>query len=228
MSLLIGARGKGFVVVLSDGISLRKKDGKTSVERRDLTKVFKIADRPCVVAQHGQNEVGGLAVESVLTNENFQRVQSQSWAKGLNVAMARTVSRLDSSVCQTLKSSKERGLFGLWFAGYWPCTSNPEIAELVWQQTGHNRVRTTMIPHRELVIGGGGMKFLREFLSKPINKDFDARKILQEPVEYTMELVKKLYSIAEQRQKKAGENIFGGRRHMAVITRDGVDLGPLD
>ena len=228
MSLLIGARGRDFVVVLTDGISLRKKDGNTKVESRDLQKMFQIGDRPCVLAHHGQNELGQLKVNSVLTGENFQKVQSRAWALGLNVAMARTVNRLDSTVSQTLKSSKERGLFGLWFAGFWPCTGNPEITELVWQQSSPNRVRVSMLPHRELVIGGSGLKFLREFLSKPINKELNPANILREPVEYSMALVKKLYSIAEERQKRAGEEGFGGQRRMAVITRYGVDLGPLD
>ncbi len=228
MSLLLGVRGKDFVVVLADGISLRTTDDKTVVERLDLKKVFAVKGRPCVLAHHGQNEVGGLRIDSLLTNENFQRVQTDAWVKGLNVAMATTINRLDSVVSQTLKSSPRGNLFGLWFAGFWPCTTNPEIAELVWQHSGTNRVRTAMMPHNELVIGGGGLKHLREYLGKPIDKEFSAKKIASSPVEYSMELVKKLYAIAEERQKQAGEEVFGGQRQMAVITRDGVDLGPLN
>lgn len=228
MSLLLGARGKDFVVLLADGISLRKTDEKTVVEHLDLKKLFQLGDRPCVIAHHGQNELGGLQVESVLTNPSFQKLQAQAWSQGLNVAMARTVERLDSVVSQTLKSSQHRNLFGLWFTGFWPCTSNPEISELVWQHSGRNRVRTAMMPHKNLVMGGGGFKYLRDYLSKPVSKEFNINKIATSPAEYSMELVRKLYAIAEQRQKEAGEKIFGGKRMMALITRDGVDLGPLN
>jgi hypothetical protein len=228
MSLLLGARGKDFVVLLADGISLRKTDEKTLVEHLDLKKLFQVGERPCVIAHHGQNELGGLPVESVLTNPSFLKLQGRAWNQGLNVTMARSVERLDSVVCQTLKSSPHRNLFGLWFAGFWPCTTNPEISELIWQHSGHNRVRTTMMPHKHLVMGGGGIKYLRDFLSKPINKEFDASKIATSPAEYAMELVKKLYTIAEKRQQEAGEKTFGGERTMALITRDGVDLGPLN
>ena len=228
MSLLIGARGRGFVVLLADGYSLRTTDQGTAVEREDLSKIFKIGERPCVVAHHGQNELGRLPVSKVLTSPDFQRLQSRAWTQGLNVATARAVTRLDSVVSQTLKSSSQRNLFGLWFAGFWPCTSNPEIAEIVWQHSGNNRVRTALMPHKELVIGGGGLKYLREFLRQPISDKFDAGKIASSPVEYAMGLVKELYRIAASRQRDAGKEIFGGVRRMAVITPDGVDLGPLD
>ncbi len=228
MSLLLGARGKDFVVLLADGISLRKTDEKTVVEHLDLVKLFQIGDLPCVIAHHGQNELGKLQVGSVLTGPSFQKQQVRSWNQGLNVAMARCVERLDSVVSQTLKSSRHRNLFGLWFTGFWPCTSNPEISELVWQYSGHNRVRTAMMPHKQLVMGGGGFKYLREFINKPIGKDFDIDKIVDSPAEYSMELVKHLYSIAEKRQEEAGERLFGGKKTMALITREGVDLGPLD
>jgi hypothetical protein len=226
MSLLIGARGKNFVVLIADGFSLRIQDKKSKVERRDLKKIFPIGDHPCVMAHHGQNEIGGLTVESVLTGNEFQRVQSRVWNQGLNAAMAKTVSRLDSSVSQTLKSSPQRGLFGLWFAGFWPCTPNPEITELAWQHSAHNRVRIAMIPHKHLVIGGSGMKHLRDYLGKPLDQEFSADKIASAPVEYSMEFVKKLYDVAIERQKQSGEKHFGGVRRMAVITPDGVDIGP--
>lgn len=228
MSLLLGARGKDFVVLMTDGFSLRTSDKGTTVENGDLKKLFQIGDRPCVIAHHGQNELGAVKVGSVLTNPVFQKVQASAWAQGLNVAMARAVTRLDSSVSQTLKSSPAGNLFGLWFAGFWPCTANPEITELVWQHSGNNRVRTSMMPHKELVIGGGGLKHLREFLGRPIDDEFSAGKIMASPVEYSMALVKRLYEIAAERQASAGEKIFGGTRQMAVITRDGVDLGPMD
>ena len=228
MSFLIGARGKDFVVVIADGYSLRVTAEDTSVERTDAPKIFKLGELPCVVAHHGQNELGQVRVESVFKSDGFQRMHTRSWNRGLNVAMGRTIERLDSVVSQTLKSSKHRGIFGMWFAGFWPCSGMPEITELVWSQRSANAVRIAVQPFGNLVVGGSGLEYLREFFKKPVDEEYDARELWNKPVEYSMELVKRLYAVAIKKQKAEGKMNFGGTRTMAVITRDGVDLGPLD
>lgn len=236
MSLLLGARGKDFIVLLADGYSLHvteeksgeEKKVKTTVTRRDLPKLFSLGKLPCVVAHHGQNKLGGLRVERVLTGATFQRMQTQAWSQGLNVAMAKTVEQLDSVVSQTLKSSRQRNMFGLWFAGFWPCTDIPEITELAWVQRSANGVRVAMQPFANLVLGGSGARHLREYLKGPVDDEFDAAKLAKSPPEYAMEMLKRMYGIGLERQKKAGRNEFGGQRQMALITRDGVDLGPLN
>jgi len=216
------------VVLLADGISLRTTEGVTVVERHDLRKLFQIGELPCVIAHHGQNEIGALPVATLLTGSEFQQNQSRAWSRGLNVAMARCLAHLDPTVSQTLKSSPLRQVFGLWFAGFWPCTAGSEICELVWQSAGANRVRAALTTHEGLVIGGSGVKYIREYLRQPVNKTLDAANITRAPIDYSMTLLKELDQIATQRQEAAGETVFGGQRAMAVITRDGVDLGPLN
>jgi hypothetical protein len=228
MSLLIGIRGAGFVVVLTDGMSVRMKDGQPVPVKLDQRKIFPIHDLPCALVHHGLNEVGGVGIEQLMTNQTFIKMQARSWSKGLNVALARTITHLDAPVSQTMKSLAKPFTFGLWFAGLWPCTRLPELTELVWHEPTPKRVRTIIKPHESLVIGGSGMRFIRDYLSAPADKDIDVSKIGSSPAEYSMELIKRLYEVAIRRQRAEGKPpIFGGQRQMAVITRDGVDYGPL-
>ena len=225
MTLLLGARGRNHVVLIADGLSLRGEKEKLEVNDTMLTKLFAVADLPVAFAQYGENRFGVLPVETLLSQKSFERTIVRSWKRGLNHAIAKTITELDESISQTLKSHPQRTLSGLWLAGLWPCTDLPEIVEVYWKKLPPNRVRVAVKPLGDLVMGGSGAQFLSEYLKKPIDKKFSFEKIMKEPPEYSMELLKKLYAIAKEHQQQKKQQVFGGTAMMALITKDGVDLG---
>ena len=225
MTLILGARGKQHVVLMADGFSIEVSDEKSRVAATNLVKLFRIQDVPVVIGHFGVNRLGALPVAEVLQQDSFQDVVQQSWRRGLNFTAAKLIAQLDAVVSPTLKSSPLRSNFGLWLAGLWPCTDIPEIIEIYWDNLPYNRVRVQIKTLGDLSIGGSGLKYLREFVTKPLDDQYAMKKIFESPPEYAMEYLKRLYERAEQRQAKANEELFGGSRKMALITSDGVDLG---
>jgi hypothetical protein len=226
MSLLLGAVGKSHVVVMADGISINATKDKSRVERRDLQKVFASKSKPFVLAHHGLNTVGAIRSDTLLP-DLIENELERVWSRGLNECLARTIETLDSAVSQALKATESRTAFAVWLAGLWPCTSRPEIAEVIWHSFGPRRVRLEVKAHGEVVWAGSGMKFVSDIASKPLDDKYSADKVPVEPAEYSMEFLKRLYAKALERQKQAGEELFGGQTWMALITEHGVDLGKL-
>lgn len=228
MTLLLGARGRRHVVLIGDGLSLKLGDDVDSVERDDLVKLFPIEGIPVVIGHHGVNRLGPLGVEDVVNDGEFQRKLRRNWDNGLNVSIAKLIEQFDPAVSATLKSLSPAKMFGIWMAGLWPCTSVPEIAEVGWRDLGTNRVRLAVQPLGDFVIGGSGASFVKEYLSEAIDEQLDARKVFERPPEYSMDVLRRLYAIAMKRQSDSGKTVFGGQAQMALITTDGVDLGPVD
>jgi hypothetical protein len=212
---------------MADGLSLLTTDKGVKVNSTTLQKLFQSKSHPIAFAHHGENQLGSLPVAKVISDESFQRDLSAVWNDGLNQTCAKVISELDDPVSQRLKSSKHRELFGIWLAGLWPCTDIPEIVEVLWKQHAINRVRVEIRTLGDLSIGGSGIKFIREYLQKPLDEKFSVKKVFNSPPEYNMTFLKTLFNEALQRQKAAGENLFGGKAWMALITKDGVDLGPV-
>jgi hypothetical protein len=225
VTLILGARARDHVVLMADGLSLLTNDSGVTVNSKTLQKLFRSEKHPFAIAHHGENRLGSLPVSKVIGDDDFQRELSKVWSDGLNQTTARVIRELDDSVAQRLKGSKNREKFGLWLAGLWPCTDIPEIVEIFWHQHTPNRVRVEIKTLGDLSIGGSGIKFIREYLQKPFDEKFSVKKIFSSPAEYNMAFLKTLYSEALKRQKAADENIFGGKAWMALITKDGVDLG---
>ena len=228
MTLILGARGKKHVVLMADGYSIEiTDDGKSRVADTGLTKLFHVQGLPVVVAHFGVNQIGALPFAEVIQQEDLQDVLQNSWRRGLNVSAAKMISLLDPIVSPTLKSSPLRTNFGLWLAGLWPCTDIPEIIEIYWSNLPYNRVRVNVKTLGDLSIAGSGLKYLREFTSKPLDDDYSMNKLFDSPADYSMEYLKRLYAAAQKQQAKAKEELFGGKTKMALITADGVDLGDM-
>ncbi|NNE90857.1 MAG: hypothetical protein HKN23_04355 [Verrucomicrobiales bacterium] len=228
MSLLLGARAKNHVVLLTDGISITQNPGKKpQVAETGLVKIFPSKTRPFALAHHGENRLGTLPVEKVLENLIPQHLDP-AWRTGLNRTIARTIDGLDSSVSQRLKAGDQRKVSGFWVAGLFPCTEIAEIAEVIWIKSSAARVRVTAKPLGDLSAGGSGAKYVTEFFGKPFDEKFSYKKIMNEPAEYSIDFLKKLYAHALKAQKDAGETLFGGTARMALITEDGIDLDAVE
>jgi len=225
MTLILGARGRQHVVLMADGFSIEISEDKTRVAKRDLTKLFGVEGVPVVIGHFGVNRLGALPVADVIEQEAVQDAVQQSWRRGLNVTAAKVIAQLDAMVAPTLKSHPLRSNFGLWLAGLWPCTDIPEVIEIYWNNLPFNRVRVQMKSLGDLSVGGSGLKYLRDLVSKPLDGEYEMKKIFESPPEYSMEYLKRLYDRAQKGQAKAKEELFGGTRKMALITADGVDLG---
>lgn len=223
MSLLLGARGKSHLVVMTDGLSITKDDKGSHVDREDVQKLVASSAHPFVIANHGVNRFGRVGAESLLL-EVIRHEVDRVWVQGLNVTTGKIIVALDSIVSQQLKTMTEQPVFGVWLAGFWPCTDLPEIVELLWFRMGERRVRVEVKVHGNLVLGGSGAKHLAEFLRKPLDDQFASEKIFDQPAAYSVEFLKRLYRTAIERQTAAGERTFGGQARIAVVTPNGVDL----
>ncbi|MEE2707823.1 MAG: hypothetical protein VX988_12285 [Planctomycetota bacterium] len=227
MTLIIGARGKHHVALIADGLSVETNDAGSKVKATNLQKLFPIQGQSCVVTHFGQNELGPVPVSEIINGDRFQRTMTGSWKRGLNYCAAKLIDHLDDSVSQTLKGSSHRKDFGIWLTGLWPCTDIPEIVEVYWKRMSAKRVRANIHTLGDLSIAGDGVRYVKQFLTKPLDKNFSVRKIFDESPAYSMEFVKRLYAEAEKRQAEKAATIFGGDAWMALITADGVDLGKL-
>jgi hypothetical protein len=227
MSLLLGARGKAHVVVLTDGLSFLQTEEGNKVQQADLQKVFASQTKPYVLAHHGQNKIGAFGCETLLP-DLIEDELDKVWSRGLNVAVAKAIESLDHAVSQHLKTVRVPTVFGLWLAGLWPCTEMPEIVELVWHRPGPRRVRVDTKTHGDMVWGGWGAKHVNELMKQPLDDRFNLEKVFDAPAEYAMEFLKRLYAAADKRQQAEGERQFGGQARMALITEHGVDLDKIE
>lgn len=225
MSLLLSARGKAHIVVMTDGFSLHQdeEDGPARVEKKDLQKVFASKERPFVIAHHGVNHLGAMGCDTILP-KLIETDLNALWPRGLNPTMAKVIDALDSTVSHQLKAANTPWVFGIWLAGMWPCSDIPELVEIVWFKPSRSRVRVDVKTHGDVVWGGGGAKFVADTATKLLKDDKDGAQIFNSPPEFSMQFLKKLYAVGLDNQKKAGEEIFGGVARMALITEHGVDL----
>lgn len=229
MTLLLAARGREHIVVLSDGVSLVEQGGEPMrVEQSALVKQFELEGLPAVIAHHGQNRLGSVSVGRFVDSEPFQNAISNAWPAGLNRVLAAAITQFDTPVVQTLEAVENRKTFGLWFAGFWTCTDIPEVAEIIWQKSAPGRTRIRCHPLGDLSVGGSGFQYLKDVMKKPIDGKYEYDKIMQNPPEYSMEFMKAMYREALKRQGDRDPPVFGGTATMTLITPDGVDTGPIE
>lgn len=228
MTLLLALRTSDHIVVISDGLSFRLKNDELSVTRRDLPKQFAIEGLPVVVAHHGQNMLGTIPVEQLITSDRFQDLVRDAWTAGLNRVLGESLLELDGPVTQSLEAAKPRENFGLWFSGLWTCTDKPDIAELMWAKKSNSQTRINCHPLNDISFGGSGTKFISKRIKAGFDNDDRYPSLRDGRPESSMEFLKTLYREALEEQKKAGETLFGGQAMMSLTSRDGVDLGPVD
>ena len=219
MTLLIAARGKAHLVVASDGRSTLVDKGVSSVESDHLPKIFDAPGCPLAIATHGENIIAGERV-GVRIRRFFAGYAEALTGMGVRQVATNFLEQWDEDVQQTFRRIPESRMTAFWFCGFYPGSDRPELLELAWMRPGGGP-SLQLLEHGDLVLGGSGAEYIKEYLSMPIDDGLRWERLADEGQDYAVRLVDRLYAIAEARRDAVHGEEFGGDRGLLTITKAG-------
>ena len=213
MTLLIGTTSRRHVVITADGLSRVNPTTGEGVGSDAFQKVFPIPGLSVAFVHHGLNILGGKPVGEFISDYigSHGSVISNFRIKEI----ANDFSIYTAQPAQTaLVQPTNIGVVGFWIAGFSSGKGNPELYEVCWPD---NLVATK---HEGIVLGGDAQQFIKAYLNQPLGP-FNPGSVWQYSVGFVCQYHQALYKLAEAKQDKTGQIIFGGHQHQLVLEKSG-------
>jgi hypothetical protein len=215
MTLLLGAKCDGGIVLASDGLCRQlQANGRRRVLNAAQTKIFPFANRSIAVAHHGQNVLDGKAVSHYIAQIEYDTTES-CHVRDISAHMRGLLDAVVRKSLQRLNTEGVKDGCGFWIAGYGADDQYPVFEEIYWQPGGGFERLDVAI----LAEGGDGKAFAQ--LARRSSSRFDFAEIAKcWPLERWVRYVEQLYDAAATLE--GASLIFGGVRSLFTITKDGV------
>jgi hypothetical protein len=213
MTLLIGTVSNTNLVLTADGLSRENPQTGAGIASDNFQKIFPVPGLPVVFVHHGFNILDGREVGLVL--HDFMEARNNKIASASIAEIALELKTFANVTAQnTLTEPTNIGVIGFWIAGFGNPRARPELYEVCWPDA------PDPTRHEGLVLGGDAKRFVERFLSEPLGP-FRPEGIRNYTTSSARQYHQAIYSQAEAKQKKSGENIFGGKQHQIVIEKHG-------
>jgi len=229
MTLLLAARARTHILLTADGRCVKTNRGVRTTKSDTLQKIFPVDGCPLALVQHGENILNGHPVSRVLTplcRDHAVTLATLS-VRQFSVLVAQ---ELDSMVSATLIRIAESKNCGFWVCGIDGVCQKPQMYEVIWAKESPTDVSQRVIPRGDLLMGGDGAQFIKEFLKKPIDDRLSWRQVFGADLQYSRDLHQELCRRANDAQVKRGMDVFGGHMHQLALTSSGWEwiIPPID
>lgn len=213
MTLLIGTMSKKHIVITTDGLSRVNPITGAGEASNSYQKVFPIQGLPVAFAHHGLNILAGKPVKNFI--EDYITAYGTQISKVNIKEIAETLRCYASQHAEiAVNEPTNTGGVGFWIAGFGSGRQSPEWYEIFWPNAP--------TPRRlgSIVFGGDGQDFIQAYLNEPLGP-FNPGNVGSYSLMFMEKYHQRLYEMAEAKQNKAGQVIFGGYQHQLVLKKTG-------
>ena len=214
VTLLIGTISNTNIVITADGLSRVNPANGAGIKSNTFQKIFPFPSMSAAIVHHGFNILDGQPVNQFLqqfmTNaeKNFTTFRVHDISTGLHKFT-------DSAAKAILANPTNKGIIGFWVAGFSTENIRPLLYEIYWPDNHRPKL------HEPIVFGGDGKKFIDYHIQEFEKDKSKCVEVSRYSVEDALKFHSQIYEEAEEKQKEAGQNIFGGHQHQIVIREDG-------
>jgi hypothetical protein len=175
-------------------------------------KIFPDQDSTVAFSQHGQNDIGGRDIQSLIND--FKTALPSVFQQSIADIAVTFRDWLDKRARETLAHFHNDAVIGFWITGFSPGKSKPEFYEICWLK----KIGPTS--HRGLIIGGSGQKHIKQYMHLPLGQ-FQPGRIAKYTATFSCIYHNQLCILAEKAQRKLNEDEFEGPYQQLVIERSG-------
>lgn len=212
MTLLTGTRSPKQVVVSADGLCVSTQGSERHTSCLDLQKIFPLEHGTVAIAHHGENKISDTPVETLI-----RPLLSSDPTTPISRLVESLVQKLDSPIRSTLSEICDAQKCAFWVCGFTQGTTAPTIIEIEWKKT-ETSIEFEQTDAGDLFMSGDGHQFVAKYRSDPIDAQFSWNKLWSANEEYHLRFHEKLWRIAEKRQTAENKQLFGGHKHVVVLT----------
>ncbi len=213
MTLLIGTVSDKHAVITADGLSRVNPITGAGVGSDIFQKVFPVSSLPIAFVHHGLNILEGKPIDEFIEGYTLAHATALV-ASSIKDIAEHLRSYAEQAAQNALADPTNKGVIGFWIAGFGAGKGKPELYEICWPE------KPAPFKHEPIVFGGDGKDFITFYLSQPLGP-FRPGNIAKASVSFIRQYHQALYKLAESKQAKARQTIFGGYQHQLVVKKAG-------
>lgn len=178
----------------------------------DLQKIFPVQNATIAIAHHGENKIAGQPVENLL-----ESIVSSTPSTSIAQLAEYLVQRFDKPIRNTLGAIRDAEKCAFGVCGFSRATKSPTIIEIEWKKTEVS-IEFRQMEAGDLFMSGNAHDLVAEYTRNPIDGQFTWKKLWSANEKYHLRFHEKLWRTAELRQQSEDKHVFGGHKHVLVLT----------